>query len=159
MKPKSTILGLCLTYVPWITLVSCLGCGLLEARYLPYPKSSIQAAKPAESCAIEIAAFTTYVTPMLKERCMTGCHTMGGTAERVLAFFGNAEKDSITLKQQEDGTAQSIYRKAAGLVAHGGGEAALVSDLERFEKWFAAAKLCPRPQEQTRPFNGGPESH
>lgn len=131
----------------WIGVMSCVGCGLFESNYETYPRSDDRAAKPKDLvCAIDLAAFTTYMTPMLKERCTSGCHILGGTADRHLVFTGIAEKDAINLKKEEDGTANGLFRKSAGIIAHGGGRAALEKDRARFEKWFAASKLCPAPQ-------------
>lgn len=120
-------------------------CGMYESRYLAYRKASPQVKDKDEVCAIEIAAFNIYLTPMINERCSIGCHVTGGTAERQLKFTGHSEKDLVALKKQEDHTAVGLFRKAAGIVAHGGGKAALSSDQERFEKWFVAASLCPTP--------------
>jgi hypothetical protein len=144
MTIKKPFNGLFISNLTWAIFGSCIGCGLYESRYLTYRKTSPQIKGQEEACAIEIAAFIIYLTPMIKERCTNSCHIAGGTAERQLKFTGHAEKDAENLKKQEDRTAIGIYRKAAGIVAHGGGKAALASDQERFEKWFAAARLCPR---------------
>lgn len=120
-------------------------CGIYESRYLAYQKASPQVKDEDEVCAIEIAAFNIFLTPMIKERCSIGCHVTGGTAERQLKFTGHSEKDLVALKKHEDRTALGLFRKAAGIVAHSGGKAAFASDQERFEKWFAAAGLCPLP--------------
>ncbi len=80
---------------------------------------------------------------MLEARCTNGCHMVGGTAERQLIFTGDPERDANTLRNQEDHTALGIFRKAAGLVGHSGGKAAIESDRDSIEKWFVAARLCP----------------
>jgi hypothetical protein len=149
MLPKG-----CLIHLRWLGVLSLVGCGLFESSYRTYPKSADRASNRKELvCAIDLAAFSTYMTPMLKERCTTGCHVAGGTADRHLVFTGQAENDAITLKKQEDGTANGLFRKSAGIVAHGGGKAALEKDRERFEKWFAASKLCPTPTGHTEEIN------
>lgn len=134
---------------------SYLSCGLSEPHYVPYPAVKKNGTGSPDICPIDIAAFSTYVAPMLRERCTVSCHMVGGTAERHLVFTGNPEKDAMTLKKQEDGTANGIFHKASGITAHVGGKAAIPSDRERLEKWFAAQKLCPtdpRPSPDLTPF-------
>ena len=125
-----------------LSAILCQGCGFVGSNYKTYPPAADASPVVQEICPVELAAFTHFVVPMLRERCSGRCHVTGGSAGSQLAFTGQSETDLETLKRHEGGTALGLYRKGAGLVSHGGGKAALESDRNRLEKWFTAAALC-----------------
>ena len=120
-------------------------CGFIQSQYVPYPTRPQPPLSSHANCPIETAAFTFHIAPMLSDRCMSSCHVPGGNAGSVLVFSGTPSTDLNALKKREDGTAHGLFRKAAGIVPHGGGKAALDTDLDLFDKWFAAQALCKQP--------------
>jgi len=121
-----------------------MSCGIQNSIYIPYPRDEVRSGNksPDTACPVALAAFEFFVSPLLKERCTVGCHSLWGNAASIMVFGRGVTADRSTLISFRDGSDEELFLKASGQKPHGGGDAARPSDRDLFKRWAVAERLC-----------------